>query len=378
MNLAEEFPVLRDQVFVNHAAVAPISGRAASALRQWSEEASTSPATSWPEWASVLGKIRRSAAQLINCDHHEIAIVHSTTHGLLLVANSLDWRPGDNVITCEDDFPANIYPWHNLARLGVTMRPVPERDGRFHLDDFIKRMDSRTRLVAVSAVNYATGFRMDLEKLGEICSSRGILLSVDGIQALGALPIDVQRINCDFLSANGHKWLLSPEGFGILYVRRSLLDRLNNSMTGWVGRARPADYANSDQPLAPSARRFEMGSHGMCMAAAFHASLELLLEVGQPAIWNSIERLTDQLCDGARTIGLEVFSPRGEGEKSGVVALTKPGVNFDDWVKHLRDRRIYAAARRGFLRIAPHFYNSSGQIEQVLFELKALSHSGSA
>lgn len=374
MNLLEEFPVLRDQIFLNHSAVAPISARAAAALRKWADEASTTPATSWPEWASVLGKIRRSAAQLINCDHHEIAIVHSTTHGLLLVANSLDWRPGDNVITCQDDFPANIYPWHNLARLGVAMRPVPEREGRFHVDDFVSRMDSRTRLVAVSAVNYATGFRMNLEKLGEICSSRGILFSVDGIQALGALPVDVQRINCDFLSSNGHKWLMSPEGFGILYVRRSLFERMNNSMTGWVGRARPADYAHSDQPLAPSARRFEMGSHGMCLAAAFQAALELNLEVGQPAIWNSIERLTDHLCDGARSIGLDVFSPRGEGEKSGVVALAKPGADLDEWVKQLRERRIYIAARRGFLRVAPHFYNNSDQVDELIAQLKNLAN----
>jgi len=254
------------------------------------------------------------------------------------------------------------------------MRPVPERDGRFHLDDFVARMDSRTRLVAVSAVNYATGFRMNLEKLGEICSSRGILFSVDGIQALGALPVDVQRINCDFLSSNGHKWLMSPEGFGILYVRRSLFDRMNNSMTGWVGRARPADYAHSDQPLAPSARRFEMGSHGMCLAAAFQAALELNLEVGQPAIWNSIERLTDQICEGARSIGLEVFSPRGEGEKSGVVALAKPGADLDEWVKQLRERRIYIAARRGFLRVAPHFYNNSDQIDELIAQFKNLAN----
>lgn len=233
-NFSEEFPILDHCIFMNHAGVSPISARAAKAIRHWTEEAQTGIGEHWSSWAKALARNRKNAAALMHCDASEVALVHSTTHGLLLAANSLPWRPGDNVIIAEHEFPANIYPWKNLAAQGVAARTVPEREGRFRIEDFTALIDSRTRLVAVSMVQYATGFRMPVEALGEICRSRGILFCVDGIQALGALPVDVTKIGCHFFSSNGHKWLLSPEGFGVLYIDKNVMDQMNACMTGWV------------------------------------------------------------------------------------------------------------------------------------------------
>lgn len=293
------------------------------------------------------------------------------------MANSLPWRPGDNVLVAEHEFPANVHPWRNLASRGVACRTVPERDGgRFLIEDFIQRIDARTRLVAVSLVQYSTGFRMPVEELAQVCRERGILLCIDAIQALGAMPIDVAQLGCDFLTADGHKWLLAPEGFGILYVRKPLLDQMNDSMTGWVGRATPADYDHYDQPLVRAAKRFEEGSHCMSMAVAFEQSTALLLEVGLERIWNSIESLTDRLVDGIRELGFELISPRREGEKSGIVAFKLDGIDNKAWLRSLEEQNIFIASRRGWLRVSPHFYNQPDQIDALLDALKKLQNDG--
>lgn len=376
-NFEAEFPILRDQVFLNHSAVSPLPSRTAGALRLWVDQAATGVARDWGLWAAALRRTRTHGAALMGCARDEVAFIHNTTHGLLIVANSLEWRPGDNVVVAAHEFPANLHPWLNLRTRGVATRLVPEQpDRRLRLEDYLERIDSRTRLVSVSMVQYSTGFRAPIARLAQACRERGALLCVDGIQGLGGLPVNVKELGCHFFAADGHKWLLAPEGLGILYIDRDVLPLMNDSMTGWVGRENPSDYDNVEQPLVAAAKRFEEGAHSMILAAALEKSLELLLEVGQPEIWRRIEALGDRLVEGLRSRGLKVISPRGGDEKSGIVAFEPgAGVNPDNWFKALRERNIHIASRRGFIRVAPHFYNKPEQIDQLLAAVDEIRNS---
>jgi selenocysteine lyase/cysteine desulfurase len=376
LDLESEFPILQNHCFLNHAAVAPLPARSADALRRWAEQAQTEIGHIWPEWADFRRKTRIELARFLGCKSDEVAFAHNTTHGLLCIANSLDWRPGDNVVIAEHEFPANVYPWKNLGVRGVACKVVPEKDRRFRIEDFEACLDSRTRLVSVSAVQYSTGYRMPLEELAELCRKRGVLFCVDAIQALGAMPIDVGRIACDFLVADGHKWLLAPEGLAVLYVRRERLEELNASMTGWAGRQVPGAYEDLDQPLRPMAMRFEEGSHAMALIAAFGHSLSLLREVGITEVWRRIEGLTDRLSTGLRRLDFKVESPREEGVRSGIVAFSGPWKDPKPWVDWLGARDVYIAGRRGWLRASPHFYNQDGQIDHLLDCLTELRKSG--
>ncbi|MEN6627941.1 MAG: aminotransferase class V-fold PLP-dependent enzyme [Candidatus Sumerlaeia bacterium] len=374
VDLNVEFPVLEKINFLNHAAVAPMPRRSADMVRLFATEAMEQGSVAWPLWAGRVKQARVRAAQLLGCGEDEVTFSHNTTHGLLCVANSLPWRPGDNIVTAAGEFPANVYPWRNLAPLGVAIRTVAERPDRsFSADDFAAAIDSRTRLIAISLVQYGTGCRMPVEAIAEICRKRGILLCLDAIQAAGAMPTLVDELGCDFLTADGHKWLLGPEGAGILYVKRERLDMLGNAMTGWIGRVRPNDYTDFEQPLAHAASRFEEGSHNAVGIGALGESIGLILEVGIDEVWRRIEAVTARIDEGARRLGLEVVSPRGEGVRSGIIAITRAGLDVDTCAKALAEKKIYVAARRGWLRLSPHFYNTLEQMDEFINALGSMT-----
>lgn len=375
VDIEEEFPILRDQIFFNHAAVAPIPTRTARALEHWIGQAQTSVATDWPEWAAALRRARTNAAALVGAGTGDIAFVHNTTHGLLIIANSLPWRPGDNVVIAEHEFPANAYPWMNLASKGVAVRIAPERDGKFLVEDFAALIDERTRLVSISLVQYSTGFRMPAEEIAAICREKESLFCLDAIQAVGVQPVDVEALGCDFLVADGHKWLLSPEGFGIFYARDRARAQMSDAMTGWAGRSVPGDYDNWEQPLSKTAKRFEEGSHAMALAVALEQSTGLLLEVGIEEVWRKIEANTARLCTGLGQLGFEVRSSRADGQRSGIIAFSKGGIDPPDVVEALADRQITIAKRRGWMRASPHFYNTGEQIDRFLKALEEVERS---
>lgn len=370
---AEEFPILGEVDFFNHAAVSPLPRRSAVALRVYGEEASRFGCAVWPRWAGRLEKARSAGAKLLGCDGASVGFVPNTTAGLMAVAYSLPWEPGDNVVTASHEFPGNVYPWQNLRSRGVELRRVAEGpDYRYRVEDFAALIDARTRVVAISLVQYSTGYRMLAEALAELCRKRGVLLCLDAIQAVGAMPTRVDDLDCDFLVADGHKWMLGPEGWGLVYVRPECMAMLNDTMGGWLGRQNPADYDDTDQPLATGARRFETGSWNVAGGIALGQSLELFNEVGIGHVWQRIDALTTQLCTGLDALGYQVISPRGEGERSGIVAFTRTGLDAKAAAKELEDKNIFVSARRGWLRAAPHFYQTPAQIERLLEALGAL------
>jgi selenocysteine lyase/cysteine desulfurase len=363
---AKEFPILANWTFLNHAAVAPIGARAAAALCTYAQQA-REDAYLTGRWYKQAEQVRRSAARLINAEPGEIAFVKNTSEGLAFVANGLDWSAGDEIVSSGVEYPANVYPWMELQqRVGVRHLMVPERDGRILREDLFAAVTTRTRMIALSHVEYASGYRNDLAAIGRFCRERGILLCVDGIQSCGLLPVDVRAMQIDFLSADGHKWMLGPEGLGIFYCRRELIGRMRPEV-GWMNVVNALEYGKYDFTLRPDARRFECGSYNLAGILALGAMLELLLEVGIGRIWERVQGLNAVLVEGLVAKGYRLVSPRREeSECSGIVSFASPGHLHEEILKGLERRRMIIALREGRLRVSPHFYNSESQIAALL------------
>jgi selenocysteine lyase/cysteine desulfurase len=273
-------PVTARWVYLDHAAVAPIPAPAQQAIAHWADEAAHDGATRWPEWDRRVHEVRGLAARLIATDEDEIALVHNTTAGISLVAEGFPWQSGDNVVTLANEFPSNLYPWMNLASRGVETRRVAVDRGRVDVDRIAEACDERTRIVAASWVGFASGWRNDVAQLARVAHDNGALLFLDAIQGLGVFPLDVRATNVDFLAADGHKWLLGPEGAGILFIRREHLDRLRPLGVGWHSVGHDHDFDRIEPDWKPSAARYEGGSENTPGFIGLRASLQLLLAYG--------------------------------------------------------------------------------------------------
>lgn len=362
-----EFPVTRRWAFLDHAAVAPLPAPAVRALAEYAQTLAENGIAAVGEWAARTARVRGLAARLINAPAaDDVFFVPNTTHGIGVVAEGFPWRPGDNVVLPADEYPSNQYPWMNLAGRGVEVRAVPSRGGRVAVDDLRAAVDGRTRVLAVSAVEFATGFANDLDAIGGLCRDRGVFFFVDAIQALGAFPLDVQRTPVDALAADGHKWMLGPEGAGFGYVRREWVDRLHPIGVGANSVARPYAFSTIDFTLKPHPGRWEGGAYNVPGIAALGASLELLLGAGIGDVAARVLELTDYLCDRAAAAGLEVFSSRAAGEKSGIVSLVKPGTSPAEIQKACLAAGVVVNNRADRVRVSPHAYNTEDEVDRFL------------
>lgn len=362
----EEFPVTRNFNFQNHAAVAPLSRRAAAALSHYADVARDFGYLdeSFPRHAA---HVRSLAARLIGANPDEVTFCKNTSEGLSFVANGLQWSTGDNVVLANVEFPANVFPWMNLRARGVRLKMVVEENGRIPLDKMLAAIDSRTRVVTISAVQYLSGFRADLAALGEACRERGVFLCVDAIQALGAVPLNVSTMNVDFLAADGHKWLCGPEGAGIFYCTKSLLDHLRPSTVGWMSMKETKHFGDYVFEFHDDARRFDAGAYNVPGIYGLGAAIELVLEIGIDVIYERLIALTDRLVDGIRAKGYRISTPRQAGEKSGIVTFFSDAKDLAHIQQHLqREHRIIIALRDDRLRASPHFYNTEDEIDQLI------------
>jgi selenocysteine lyase/cysteine desulfurase len=370
--LRDEFPVTRRWAFFDHAAVAPLTARAQRAMQEWAADLTDNGDVHHGRWMSRVEEVRVLFGRLLDADPLDIAFVKNTSEGIGIVAEGFPWQPGDNVVIAEDDYPANQYPWLNLARRGVEVRRLPSRQGRLLLDDLRAMLDARTRIVSLSWVEFATGFRNDLDAIGEMCRQRGILFFVDAIQGLGVFPLDIQKTPIDFLAADGHKWLVGPEGAGILYVRRELVHRLHPVGIGWNSVVGAQDFSKIDFTLKPHAGRWESGSLNVAGIMAVGASVELLLQIGIDRIQARVVELTDRLVGEAEAAGWTVFSSRSPAEKSAIVSLLAQG-DVRRFVRACRDNGVVINQRGGRLRISPHVYNNVEEIGRVMHVLNHCS-----
>lgn len=370
-SVRDEFPITKHCNFQDHAAVAPLSRRAADAMRAYIQQAEDF-AYLKRQYYRRAEEVRGLCARLINADADEVTFVKNTSEGLTYVANGLDWKTGDNVITTSVEFPANIYPWMNLEARGVALRMIAEEAGRIPLDKVIGAIDARTRVVAISAVEFASGCRTDLVRLGAACREKGVFLCVDAIQALGALPIDVQAMRIDFLSADGHKWLCGPEGAGVFYCRKALIPRLRPSTVGWMCMKNADAYGDYEFAFRDDARRFDSGSYNIGGLYGLGASVELLLEIGIDRVASQVRMLTDRLVAGVRGKGYRVVSPRDGEQWSGIVAFVSEVHDQAGVQKHLEnEHRVVISVREGRLRASPHVYNTPEEVDQLIELLPA-------
>ncbi len=365
MNLSDyvdEFPVRDRFIYLNHAATGPLPRRSAEAMQRMTADQMDAGGCNWPEWLDAVAGLRRAAAQLIGASKSEIAITKNTSEGLSFIANGLDWRSGDIVVGVRGDFPANYFPWARLRRLGVQLRWVELRDGCIDVDE-LDRACEGARLLAVSFVHYLSGFRLDLDAVGEICKRRGCLFVVDAVQGLGPFPIDVKRSGIHALSASGHKWLLGPEGSAIFYIDHDLMPSVEPKEFGWTNVQRFHAFS-TEEKLRTDAGRYECGTLNTIGCFGLRASIELFLEVGVERIAERVLQLADRVADLATNRGFELAARRSPPTASGIVSFRKAGFDTQTTAERLAANQISVSARHGYVRVAPHFYNTEDEIDR--------------
>lgn len=362
------FPVTRNLVYLNHAAVGPLSSRTADAMERHARDQRDYGALHWRDWYAEHDAARAGAASLIGATPEEIAIVKNTSEGLSFVAQGVRWRAGDNVVTTALEFPSNWTPWKRLERRGVECR-VAATPSVEHIEPLL---DGRTRLVTVSSVAFHDGFTADLEAIGGLCASRDVRFCVDAIQSVGVLPIDVRAAKIDFLAADGHKWMCGPEGAGIFFVARERLEELDVVEEGWTNVDRKGRFLDCGMEYLPDARRFQAGSLNTNGLYGLRAAIDLLLEIGIATVGEHALAVATRLADGLESIGWPVASPRPLG--SPIVATTPPadGKSLLWYHRQLEEQGIVCAPREGMLRFSPHFYNDESEAARVVEYVRAL------
>ena len=369
----EHFPTTKTWAFFDHAAVAPLPAPCVAAIKEYADDMAVQGVLGFHRWSKHIEEVRRLAGTLINADPLDVAFVPNTSTGVGFIAEGYPWQPGDNVITAAEEYPANQYPWMNLRHRGVEVRAVISRGSRIAVDDIRAAIDTRTRVLAISAVEFASGYRNDLDVLGELCRSKKVFFFVDAIQSLGVLPLDVRQTPIDALAADGHKWLLGPEGAGIFYVRRDWVERLHATSVGWNSVIGAHEFSTIDFRLKPHAGRWEGGTFNVAGIVGLGASMKLLLDAGIAAVGERVLSLTDYLCEKAIAAGWEIFSSCEPNEKSGIVSLTKAGISPWAIKKECLERGIVVNVRSGRLRVSPHAYNSFDEMDRLIEILKPLA-----
>jgi selenocysteine lyase/cysteine desulfurase len=362
-------PVAQKWAYFDHAAVSPLPAATAEVLSRWARQCAAEGDTVWPSWAKELERTRTLAADLIGANADEIALIHSTSEGVSLVAEGFPWQSGDNVVTLDNEFPSNQYPWLNQAHRGVEVRRVHVTNGRVDLARLNEACDQRTRLVAISWVGYLSGWRVSLDEVAEIAHARGALLFVDAIQGLGVYPLDVARTPIDFLAADGHKWLLGPEGAGIFFIRREHLDLLHPVVVGWNSVLHASDYNRIALDFKPGAARFEGGSPNMPGGLALGASLELLTKIDTEQITSRVLHLADTIVDRLRAQNAVLFSPHEGDHRSAIVSFELPGRDPVAARKRCLEAGVALSHRSGKLRVSPHIYQNDDDLERLIGSL---------
>jgi cysteine desulfurase / selenocysteine lyase len=380
MNLAEllaneelrqhEFPVARAKVFLAHAGVCPIPRRVAEAIRGYAASSTLGDQETLVP-AFRMRETRELAAGLLCAHADEIAFVGPTSLALSFVAGGLSWKKGDNIVVYFDDYPANVYPWMALAALGVQVRFLQVRQfGCIEPGDVMEQVDEQTRLVALASCHFVSGFRPDIQAIGQCLRARGVLFCVDAIQTLGAFPASVEFV--DFLAADAHKWLLGPCAAGILYVRREIQVQMRPVASGWHNVQCPNFVAQEHIQWQTDARRYEAGSANLLGLAGLHAALELIAEMGVDAIAAELLRKRAWFVPAVREQGWQVLSAESRDENaSGIMSLWRDGQDMAALHRRLEESQVIASLRldrqgRQYLRLSPHFYNTDAELRRVL------------
>ena len=372
---AEEFPLDVGLIYLNHAAVAPWPRRTADAVKAFAEENLQRGSWAYPAWVATENRLREQCRALLNAPAAtDIALLKNTSEALSVVAHGLDWQRADNVVISDQEFPSNRIVWQSLAPRGVETRQADLHAAASPEDALFAHVDARTRVLAISSVQYASGMRLDLVRLGALCKERGILFCVDAIQSLGALPLDVQDCGADFVMADGHKWLLAPEGCALFYSRPEARQRLSLHQFGWHMVEAHMDFFRADWHEAASARRFECGSPNMLGIHALSASLDLLAEVGMENVAQHVLANSALLMTRLGALpGIELLTPGQSGRHAGIVSFRSAGIDASELHQQLVARKILCAQRGAGVRFSPHFYTPLAHLELAVEAVRELT-----
>ena len=366
--LRDQFPILESGPYLNHAAIGPWPRCAAEALQAFAEENLRSGPANYGAWVRRENALREALAELVGAPSSDsIALLKNTTEGLSAVAWGLNWQPGDNVVLPRFEFASNRLPWLAQAGQGVEVREVDIRASEDAEAALLESMDANTRVLAVSAVQWSDGFRLDLQRLGEACHRRLVLFCVDAIQQLGALAMDVEALRIDFLAADAHKWLLGPEGIALFYSRDAAREQLALRQQGWHMFDDPWNFDRDDWTPAANARRFEAGSPNSAGQAAMHAAVGLLLDVGMDRIGKRVLENTDWLFERLPAVGGVTITSRPEPQRrSGIVSFRCAALPAHDLRRKLAALGCSCAVRDGSVRLSPHFYQDEPVLEDFM------------
>lgn len=360
------FPIVARYAYLDHAAIAPLATPVRSTMEVFLARMTEEP-FELAHWQRLLGQVRGRVAELLSVGPESIAFTKNTTTGLGLVAAGLDWEAGDNIVSVDREFPSNIYPWIGLKRKGVELHLYRPGEGRIDVKALVRLCDRRTRVLAISAVQFWSGFRTDLGDLGMALRGRDTLLVVDAIQAAGALHVDLSKTPVDFLAAGAQKWLLGPIGIGVVYVGPRMMDRLSPVTIGPESVVRDREYFEYDLTLKPDARRFEEAAPNYPGILGMGAAVNLLLRAGLPVVEETVLRLADRLREELPGRGYElVFKPSLPSERSGIVSFRHPRMVPAELHARLREAGVIIALRGDFLRASAHYYNSDEDLDRLL------------
>lgn len=358
----ELFPVTRDWAFFNHAAIAAPSSRTRKAMLEAIDSQMTAGSQAYYSWAETIAAARQRLATLVGSTAQDLAFIPNTSTGLALIAEGYPWRTGDAVLVPVPDFPANVYPWQHLERRGVRVIAVPRRNGALEVEDFDRQLTPATRMLVVSSVDYTTGYRTDLADLGRFCRQHGLIFGVDAIQSLGVETLAVEQLGIDFLAAGAHKWLLGPVGIGLLYVSRRLRERLTPPLVGWKSVTDEEDF-RLHFDLRQDAAALEPGTLNFPGIAGLEAAVALLQKVGMVPIQAKVTALVDRLAEGLQARDFRLAIPHPQ-QRCGILSFIPPG-DPHRLFGQLQKAGIALAVRGPFLRLSPHFYNNTADIDRL-------------
>lgn len=367
--IREQFSAANKYTYLNSAAVAPLPGRAIDAVMRQMLDVAENGTLHYQQWVETKERCRKLVAEMLGAAPEQIAFVRNTSDGFASIANGLDWSHGGNIVTFAEEFPANYYAWRRIRDdLGIELRICPAReDGGFDHERLISLIDSRTKVVALSAVQFGSGFQADLERIAGAAHAVDALFCVDIIQAFGAMPLDLPALGVDAACGASHKWLCAPEGCGIIYLSERARERVRPTMVGWISVEDAWDFDDREQPLRPNALAWESGTGPSSLFYGLEQSLLLLKEAGAAEIRKHLFSLIDKLIDGLSRKPYEVVSSLNENERSQIVCLQHVHqIPAEKIYRYLEGRGVIVSARSGRLRISPHLFNNETDIGTLL------------
>lgn len=362
------FPVTQSDIYLNHAAISPFSTHVLQAINFALTERSTGVIDTYQQGLEEKDKLKSNLAALIHGKKEHIALITNTSEGLNWFVNSLRWQPGDRILLVEGEFPTNIYPFMNMERRGIEIDFVPLRNGAILLEDIEKMITGKTRLLSISFVEFFTGFRNDLKTIGQLCKSKKVLLSVDGIQGVGAIPLNVEEAQIDFLANGGHKWLMGPMGSGFMYLRPEIIQQMDPVFAGWLSVKDSWNFLDYRLDFLDDAARFEMATQNYLGICGLRAATDLLVENNPDNTFRHLLELGDRMITGLRELGMEYIGSEERAHRSGIYTFKTN--KAEDLTAYLKKQKIQVSLRNGAMRVSPHFYNSLDEIDQLISQCR--------